>query len=369
VSEQVDIKIALKADVMRSDMVRGLVWFVNYAALDPSAVKAEQLDLHGAAMLPEDVEKFAHRWLAFSRSIDIEHDGVGRPVHVIESFFNGPSIASPAWPINSHALRLDVAQSKEALDGLRSGKLNSVSLDAYTFNKVVRLPVAQAKTALGRTDGWKTPGSAAEWATELVRDGYPGVISVKEVAQGLYIAQRSTGLPVAVHVTDQDIDVASADGPWARLAALVLETPSLVKRAIGPEVRPVGYPGVSQHIDSSSWDASVVMDLLAACGVLIGGSASENFQRLTQELYAHVDATTQRGFLPHHTLSADGTAAVSVEGVHRALASIDSVPEAHRAEARRHLERHLAEIESAGVSVKSVTKSSGILVGDLPGAR
>ena len=74
--------MALKADMMRSDLDKGLIWFVNYAALDPNAVKVADLDLHGAAMLPQDVEKFAHRWLAFSRSVDIEHDGVLSLIHI-----------------------------------------------------------------------------------------------------------------------------------------------------------------------------------------------------------------------------------------------------------------------------------------------
>ena len=90
---QIEIQIALKADLMRSDLELGLVWFINYSALDPTAVTSKQLDLHGAGMLPVDVEKFAHRWLAFSRCIDINHDGVGRPVHVIESFFNSENVS------------------------------------------------------------------------------------------------------------------------------------------------------------------------------------------------------------------------------------------------------------------------------------
>jgi hypothetical protein len=181
-TEGTNIQIALKADVMRSDLVRGLVWFVNYAAIDPEAVKSSDLDLHGAAMLPEDVELFAHRWLAFSRSIDINHDGIGRNIQVVESFMNTPEVGAAAWPVNAHAARLDVAGDKEAYDGLRTGALNSVSLDALTFNKVQRLPVADSMKAETTLNEWATPEDLAEWAAEVAKDGYDGVEAVHKMA-------------------------------------------------------------------------------------------------------------------------------------------------------------------------------------------
>jgi hypothetical protein len=218
------VTIQMRSDVQRSDLVKGLVWFVNYAALDPTAVKASDLDLKGTAMLPEDVELFAHRWLAYSRSIDIEHDGVGRPIHVIESFFNSPEVGAAAWPLNSHAVRMDVSASKEAVDGLRNGTLNSVSLDAFTFNRTVRLPVAKTMSAAGPG----IPDSFEDWAKELVQMGYDDVQSVGRVSSGLYIVQRSAGrTPLAVAISEADIDVSPASDPWARIAASVMTSPTL----------------------------------------------------------------------------------------------------------------------------------------------
>lgn len=350
-SDRVETQIALKADMMRSDLVEGLVWFVNYAAIDPTAVKTSDLDLHGAAMLPQDVEKFAHRWLAYSRSIDIEHDGIGRPVHVIESFFNGTDVASPAWPINSHAVRLDVSQSKEALDGLRTGKLNSVSLDAYTFNKVVRLPAVEAKSVLGMgtniVDG--LPGDINAWAEQLMSMGYPGITSVDKVGEGLFVATRSSGLPIAVAVDfdESTIEASPAGGAWGHVAATLMTNGSLVstQKFIGPEdlsASGSGTAGAGQPIDYAPWDEQAVIDMLESRGIIIDPSR-DTHQELTDGAYAGVDFTTQKGYLPHHTLQGDQIV-VSKDGVIKALSRLSEVPDELRASARAHLIAHLDDI-------------------------
>ncbi len=291
-SESTAIQIALKADVMRSDLVRGLVWFVNYAAIDPSAVKVGDLDLHGCAMLPEDVEKFAHRWLAFSRSIDINHDGLGRNVHVVESFMNTPDIASPSWPINAHAARLDVAGDQEAFEGLRTGKLNSVSLDALTFNRVVRLPVAEAMKMVDPTSkGWSEPQDRDGWARELAQDGFEGVVSVTKMGADMWIVDRGDLSPLAVSIKDGCIETTAAGGAWGHLGMSIMRNPTL--KAIGPEEDEdysVAADGNGTKV--SAWDPAFVRSALIDVGVNISDSAWQQFQRITEQMYDHKDATT-----------------------------------------------------------------------------
>lgn len=249
--ERSTIQIAMKADLVRSDLREGLVWFVNYAALDPTCIKSSDLDLHGCGMLPEDVEKFAHRWLAFSRSIDIEHDGIGRPINVIESFFNSVDVSAASWPINSHAVRFDISQSKEAMDGMQNGSLNSVSLDAFTFNKVIRLPVAQAKSVAGLQDAFVPPDTAKKWAEELSQDGYPGITRVDQVAPDMFIAHRENGLPVAVTVKNGCLEASAASGPWAHIGLAICESGTLT------------HTGKS----STMWDPERVKAMMAEFGI------------------------------------------------------------------------------------------------------
>jgi len=257
---QIAIQIAMKADLLRSDLREGLVWFVNYAALDPTSIKVDDLDLHGAGMLPEDVEKFAHRWLGYSRSIDINHDGVGRPIHVIESFFNSEDVKAASWPINSHAVRFNISQSQEAMDGMRNGTLNSVSLDALTFNKVVRLPAAEAKAFAPNQEPFVPPTTVKKWAEELAQDGYPGITGVKQVGDGMFIAQRSCGLPVAITIKNGGLEASAASGPWAHIGMALCTSPSLTRNAIR-------LPDGPQGQQTTLIDSSVVGKMLAEQGL------------------------------------------------------------------------------------------------------
>ena len=207
-SEQAtQVTITLKADTARSDMVRGYVWFVNYAALDPEGVTASQLDSHGTGMLPEDVEKLAHRWLVHSRSIDIQHDGKGRPVTVLESFYNSDDVQAAAWPKNAHCVRLDVSQCPEALNGLRNGTLNSLSLDAYTFMRTVSLP---AFGAAGKPPAQvsRSAGLTVDEATALIgAAGYSGLTTLRRIDTDHYIVERGALPAIALVVADDGHDV------------------------------------------------------------------------------------------------------------------------------------------------------------------
>lgn len=340
-TERTEVRIAMKADLMRSDLQRGLVWFVNYAAIDPTAVTVKDLDLHGTAMLPEDVEKFAHRWLSFSRSVDIEHDGIGRPVYTAESFYNSEDIASPVFPINSHAARLDVSRSKEALEGLRSGKLNSVSLDALTFNRVVRLPVAASAMSAPDDGAWARPTDLSAWAYELAQEGWPGVTGIREVGSGLFVAMRSAGMPVAVQVHEDGIEASGvSSGPWARLALAAYESPSLTRMDLAATNKPA-----YRAIDHTPWDPQLVANLLGPVGIDLAGTIVRDGP-IEQEVFAAIDAPALKGFLPHHT-HRGGHLMLSRDGVQKAMRQLDTVPEALRPAALEHLRGHMAELGGA----------------------
>ena len=329
------VNIQLKADMVRSDLTQGLVWFLNYAALDPEAVRSDDLDLHGTSMLPRDVEKFAHRWLAFCRSIDIEHDGVGRPVYAIESFFNSAEVNASAWPLNSHAVRLNVSSSKEALDGLRSGSLNSVSLDALTFNRVERLPVDQAQRSAPNAFGEAVPSTASNMALELAQMGYPGVVGVKTGPDGMYIAERSHGLPLAVHITDEFVEVTSAGGAWGHLAATLCTSGTLAFAAMSDAGVPDGHipdhGGTMFVVDHTPWDPNEVQKLM-----------STYFDMTETSPYAWLRNEVGDGQLVHHVVKA-GVEMVNVNAVRSALRNLDSVPVSARNAARRHLLQHLQD--------------------------
>ena len=360
------------------------MWFINYAALDPTSVSVEDLDLHGAGMLPADVQQFAHLWLAHSRSIDINHDGIGRPIFVVESFFNGPDIASPAWPINSHATHLDVSHSEEAFNGLRDGSLNAVSLDAYTFNRVVRLPAAEAKSFLGMGSTLnEAPDTLSGWALELAQRGYPGVLDVVQVGSGLYVAQRSHGMPLAISFKNGQIEASSGGGAWSNIAAALCESGTMVgttvpeasKRALETGDYSVisGSVGANnQPVDFAPWDPAEVDQMMRNEGLMVGiplvdQIEGEKRKALEHEMFAALleetvgvepsqDAQSMvlqglslrsypHGLLPHHTFRGDGMM-VSKEAVLKGLSMLHLLPPLQQPTARAHLTKHLREIAS-----------------------
>jgi len=324
-----EISIQMKADLIRSDLNVGLIWFLNYAALDPSAVKSSHLDLHGTGMLPEDVEKFAHRWLSASRSIDIDHDGVGRPIHVVESFFNSADVNASAWPVNSHAVRLDVSRSEEAVKGLREGTLNSVSLDALTFNKVRRLPVSQQRSSPLA----EVPSDVETWAIELARLGFEGITTIHRQGSDLYICQRSHGLPIAVHIGDEFVDVTPSGGAWGHLAMAMCESGTLTKL-------PASTSKDGKVIDHSSKVAFTVDYAPSPYKIDTVDALNEAFYTIEESPF--VALVPDGGLLPHHVLRG-GKEMVNIDAVRKALQNIDLIPTHLREDARKHLIQHLRE--------------------------
>lgn len=280
-------------------------------------------------MLPEDVEKFAHRWLAFSRSIDIQHDGIGRPIHVVESFVNSKDVGSQAWPIDAHAVRLDLSRSKEAMDGFSAGRLNCVSLDAFTFNVKRRLPVATTKSV-----GVK-PTDALGVAREIAQLGFPGVTGVSDLGGGLMLVQRGAMMPIAVQVSEEDYEINAAGGAWATLAARLMTSGTLTVAStskMGPidAVIP-DHGGMTFQADHRPWNSAEVEKLLASIGVDTSGR-----DPVSPFAFLRADGT---GEIPHHTIRG-----VSPQAVRAGLADVDRlVPPEHRLAVRAHLLKHLQE--------------------------
>lgn len=148
------------ARVRRADaraLTRGLVWVEAYLPLDPAAFAAFEvlraslgsavaaaasdpelarraltpIDSHGEAMLAADVEKLAHRFVLQSRKMDLQHSEEASPaLAVVESFVNGPEVASPHfWP-GAWVVVFEVAPGSPEWKGIESGALNAVSFQA-----------------------------------------------------------------------------------------------------------------------------------------------------------------------------------------------------------------------------------------------
>ena len=145
-------------------MEQGLVWVEVYLPFDPvsfadfqaavkeygSAVEAEKalpdlarkaltpIDTHGEAMLAADLEQLAHAFLVRSRKHDVEHDeAVVGSVHTVESFLNGPEVASPHfWP-GAWVVVLKVDRDSEEWRRIESGELDAVSFQAFVSKQPI----------------------------------------------------------------------------------------------------------------------------------------------------------------------------------------------------------------------------------------
>jgi hypothetical protein len=142
------------------DMERGLVWVEAYLPFDvaafsdftalikqhgtaQAAAKAdpelarkalEPLDSQGEAMLADDLEKLAHCFVVESRKMDVQHDQRARgTVQLVESFLNGPEVASPNfWP-GAWVTVFEVQRGSAEWTAIEKGDLNAVSFQADVF--------------------------------------------------------------------------------------------------------------------------------------------------------------------------------------------------------------------------------------------
>lgn len=150
----------------RPGMEEGRIWVEAYLPFDPGAFEAftrkalelgggaagyraaalvdpelarralEPIDAHGEAMLAEDLEALADRFLVQSRRVDVQHDEHARAgVHVVGSFVNGPEIASPNFYAGAWVVVIKVESWTPEFAQIKAGKLNAVSFQAVV-NKV-----------------------------------------------------------------------------------------------------------------------------------------------------------------------------------------------------------------------------------------
>lgn len=142
----------------RRELTRGLVWVEVYrpfdlqawqewsklvlaagshaaaAELDPALASRAlgPVDMHKTGMLAPDLERFAREYLVRSRRTDRQHDTVPREdVRVVESFINGPEVASPNfWP-GAWVAVLEIDKDSKIWRDVESGVLNGVSIMAF----------------------------------------------------------------------------------------------------------------------------------------------------------------------------------------------------------------------------------------------
>lgn len=155
----------------RAGMREGLVWIEAYLPLDvaayaefmdltmsahagdPVAAAAASPDLaskaltpvdaHGEAMLPEQVVKLAHEHVLRGARIDLMHDEVARDdVRLVESFVNGPEVASPNfWP-GAWVVVLKVDPASPVFAAVDAGVLDAVSFQAWVIKQPVVINLA-----------------------------------------------------------------------------------------------------------------------------------------------------------------------------------------------------------------------------------
>lgn len=109
---------------------------VAAAAADPALADRAltPIDSQGEAMLPADLRQLAHGFVVASRKMDADHaqDAAGefvlRPeLQVVESFLNGPEVASPLYAPGAWVVVFKVEKGSDLWARIDAGDLNAVS--------------------------------------------------------------------------------------------------------------------------------------------------------------------------------------------------------------------------------------------------
>lgn len=88
------------------------------------------IDTHGEMMLPADLRKLAHAFIADCRKIDVMHDGVAIDAHPVESFIareGDPLYVAQSWVLVTRINDDTVWQR------VKAGELNGYSLEAWVY--------------------------------------------------------------------------------------------------------------------------------------------------------------------------------------------------------------------------------------------
>ena len=109
------------------------------------------LDTHGEAMLPEDIELMAHRFLGLdlSKSIDVQHDNVPTTCRPVESFvvrWDDPDYALGAWVLGIHV------PDKALWAKVESGELSGFSFEAWCVPKAAEVEYEIVRDIVGVTE-------------------------------------------------------------------------------------------------------------------------------------------------------------------------------------------------------------------------
>lgn len=170
-SRPVSGRVVKAETVTRAGMEEGRVWVEAYLPFDPAAFAAftrkalelgggpdgyraaqaadpelarkalDPIDAHGEAMLPEDLETLADRFLVESRKIDVMHDEQARVgVSVVGSFLNTAEVGSPNFYPGSWVVTLKVEPWTPEFKAIKAGTLNAVSFQAV----VHKVPIVVA---------------------------------------------------------------------------------------------------------------------------------------------------------------------------------------------------------------------------------
>ncbi len=129
--------------VKKTDVEKRMVYGEVYAPY--------QLDTHGEMMLPEDIEKIAHRFLQLDLGsvIDVQHDNVPRDAVPVESFIardNDPDFASGAWVLGVKIL------DEQLWEDCKSGKYNGFSFEAMVKKIVAVIDYEVLRDNFGETE-------------------------------------------------------------------------------------------------------------------------------------------------------------------------------------------------------------------------
>ena len=109
------------------------------------------LDTYGDMMLPEDIEKMAHDFIAsgqLDQKIDRQHDNKSTGSFPVESYIakaNDPDYPEGAWILGVKVV------DRSLWDDIKSGKVNGYSFEATVVKKPVVVEIEYDPTLVGET--------------------------------------------------------------------------------------------------------------------------------------------------------------------------------------------------------------------------
>lgn len=127
--------------IMKMDADNQIVYGVVY--------EPHVLDTDGEFMLPEDIEKMAHRFmqLDLSKSIDTNHDNIPNGSYPIESFIAVKD--DPLYPVGAWVLGVKVSDA--TWKDVKGGLINGFSFEAYVKTEKMDIKYKVQRDHVGKT--------------------------------------------------------------------------------------------------------------------------------------------------------------------------------------------------------------------------